>query len=154
MSGIPQKQAYRAFRAAVDASVWWEGLDAAALLRDQLNAEIGTELAPPSRLSGTTAQWWRRPLGDLLTDADAPLELIVLLKEWAKNACRDDEQVLPEMVATVLYYAAIVAIAAHHGTWASTQTRPEVIAACTRLIDYKWLEPRIRELFETWVAAR
>lgn len=98
----------------------WQPEELAAILRHQLSAPLAVALGP---LSAEVPQATRdlsprdvpASLGDLLGHPKPPMALLELTKRFAKLCRTDAENVLPEAIAMLLYYASIVAAILRHG---------------------------------------
>ncbi len=97
-----------------DAPTVYHGADPAVILRHQLQAPLTEELS--SSIAGMRIQLELEPaylkFEDLFHNPHPPIEVLTRAKDYAK-ACRSNPELLPPEVATVLYYAALVAARVH-----------------------------------------
>lgn len=95
----------------------WDASDLQAILRHQLDAEIEFDLTEFGGVAKETmaslavagGEAAARTFGQVLTGADPSLELLDMIRRFAKRCRTHGSDGIPEEVATVLYYAAIAA---------------------------------------------
>jgi hypothetical protein len=133
----------------------WEPGELSAILRHQLAAPLEMDLAmaglttaekvsPASAPPGDPI----RSFGDLLHHRDPPIELLVLVKDFAKAARQDPSVGLPGEVAGILYFASIVVA---RRRWAKRITRlddEEVEDGVRWALAEPWVDEATRSLFE------
>ena len=88
-----------------------------------------------------------RTFSDLLFHPAPPLELLVMVKDFAKAVRSEGDGRLPAEVATVLYYAAIAAALAHGHKKISELDDSTLRAGVNWALAWPWLDDKIRELF-------
>lgn len=128
-----------------------EAQDLGEVLRGQLAARI---VFDPSRLAtaanrdgAADAAGSLRSLGDLLADPNPPLELLELTKEFAKASDGRSDAPLPPPVATVLYYAAILAALLRHGRRITRLPDRALRDGVAWALRRPWLDAGTRRLF-------
>src|SRR5205823_4989142 len=82
--------------------------------------------------------------GDLLSHPRPPLELLELTKEFAKTSDTRASSPLPPEVATVLYYAAIVAARLRHGAGITGLGARDLRDGIAWALRQPWLDGRVR----------
>ena len=99
----------------------WSDADLGEMLRHELRSSLevdlsgaGGEGADEIRRFSSSGSFASATVGELLSHANPPIELLRRLKEFAKTADGEPLQ-LPSSVAIVLYYAAIAAARVHAG---------------------------------------
>jgi len=132
----------------------WSAADMAAILRHQLNAPLRADLSATNPRAGktldTVSQAGPPPatFGELFAHPRPPLELLELAKDFGKALRRDASCGVPAGVATVIYYASIVAAQLRCGRRISDLDE----AALRRGVDWAlaqpWLDAAIRAMFE------
>ena len=83
---------------------------------------------------------------DVLFHAQAPLELTVLIKEFAKQ--QRDAGNLSEEIISLLYVGAICASLAHGDRSISSLDDATLQANIQQLLAFSWLDERLRDLLE------
>jgi hypothetical protein len=138
--------------AAVDA-VWQPG-ELAAVFRHQLAAPVQFDLAGLDRRRAQQVRLLAAAQGlvlksfrDLLQHPAPPVQLLELVKDFAKRAGSSAESPLPKAVATVLYYAAIAAARLRCDRRITRLDDAELRRGCAWARDQEWLDPETRELF-------
>jgi hypothetical protein len=91
--------------------------------------------------------------GELFLHARPPLPLLRLTKRFAKTSDRRQTNPLPEEVATVLYYAAIVAALLRHGQRISRVSESTLREGVDWVLQQPWLSAALRGLFDEAHAA-
>jgi len=127
----------------------------AALLQSQLMAPLRFELGvlDADLLQGTGdaasgAGVRLDTFADLLHHPNPPVELLTLTKQFARDQRQEADGPVPPEVATVLYYAAIVAALVRHH---ERITHLDDVALCYGAqwaIDQPWVDGQTRTLFE------
>lgn len=107
----------------LDAARPWVAAELGDILHHQLHAAVAVDLAaldptlaPKLRELAVARGLVLSSFGDLLRHPQPPLELLGLVKEFAKANRHHPRSPLPAEVATVLYYAAIAAALVACGT--------------------------------------
>lgn len=133
----------------------WDADDLEAILEHQLAAPLEADLrgARPgfaawlAEINATL----RPPIatfGDLLSHAQAPIELLEVLKDFAKGCRSNADGPLPDDIATVLYLAAIAAAMVRHGARITRLGDEGVRHGLEWAQRQPWLDPKTRELLE------
>jgi hypothetical protein len=95
----------------------WEARDLGAMLRHQLGVNLRSDLpaAAAAAQLAEAAQSSIQTFGSLLNHAHPPIELLKLVKDFAKSGRVTQDGPLQAEVATVLYFAAIAVALVRHG---------------------------------------
>ena len=100
----------------------WQPDELGAILQHQLSADLPLDLGvmPPERVSHLKSLCGVNGLplnsfGDLFLHPHPPVELLRLVKDFAKSNRHKPCGPIPQEIATVLYYASIAAALAHTG---------------------------------------
>jgi hypothetical protein len=129
----------------------WRPEDLAAMLRHQLAANLALDLEaalPGSRVTDM-ARRAAPPIvtfGDLLFHPHPPLELLVMVKDFAKVGAEDAEQILPRELASVFYFGAIALAAKHWGKAISSLSPGRVKDGLLWTLRPTWLDDATRSL--------
>jgi hypothetical protein len=86
--------------------------------------------------------------GELFLHPRPPLPMLRLTKRFAKTSDRRTANPLPEEVATVLYYAAIVAALLRHGERISRVSDSTLREGTDWVLEREWVGGPLRGLFE------
>jgi hypothetical protein len=125
----------------------WSHADLGAVLRHQLSAPLLVDLRRlphwPGAEAGPSGNF-----GELLAHPCPPLELLRLTKEFAKAADQQEDRPLPVEVATMLYYAAIVAALVGCGERISRLSDDELRQGVAWALAQPFIAPQVRPLFE------
>jgi len=135
----------------------WDASELGDVLRHQLAApvEFGplespppTGPAPPASASAPApvTPAGIRSFGELLTQPEPPLALLVQLKEFAKVNRNHPQSVLPEPLCAVLYYAAIAAARLRLGAEITQMAPADVQAGFAWCLRLEWLDAATRQL--------
>lgn len=131
----------------------WNADELAAIFRHQLSASIqfdlgaldtgdGRKLAALSEAQGLLV----KSFGDLLLHPNPPIELLIMLKDFAKANASHRDSALPADVAKVLYYLAI-SVALVRCKQRITQTTDQELAQSLRwAIELPWIQTPQREI--------
>lgn len=133
----------------------WDARDLEAVLEHQLAAPLETDLAGARPgfagwLAGLNAAL-RPPVAtfaDLFSHPAPPVELLELVKDFAKRRRSDPDGPLPEDIATVLYLAAIAAALVRRGARITRLSGDGLRHGLEWSLRQPWLDPRLRDLFE------
>lgn len=130
---------------ALDGALPWSDDDLGAILRHQLQLPLEAELG--SSLQGASADELRQTFGDLLTSSVPCLSLLRAAKEFAKANRSDPNACLPGDVATVLYYAAILAARLRWRARISDLAPHDLLGGIEWTLSRHWLAPSLAPLF-------
>jgi hypothetical protein len=141
----------------VDGLGGWNTTELGPILEHQLDTPLDLDLGPGAMAGGPgsrpdagseRAGAEIRTFRQLLLDPHPPVELLNLVKQFAKGCRSQPDGPLPHEVATVLYLAAIAAARGKCHQRISTLDD----AAWQRAVDWalaqSWLNPGIRELLD------
>ena len=135
----------------------WDPQDLQAMLRHQLGAPLclslgilASEVAHELRQAAPESPLMT--LGELLQHPQPPLEVLNLVKRFAK-ICRGDEQnPLPSEIVIFLYYASITAARARLGTSISQLPHESLEQGLSWLDQQPWMAAEMRPLLQEGVA--
>jgi len=135
----------------------WGPEELGAILRHQLDTPLSVDLP----LSATAP--WAGPgiepsaagaggavpgtFADLFHRPDPPTQLLWVVKDFAKANCCHPASALPNDIATLLYYASIVAARLHARQTISQLTDEELRAGVTWVLGQTWVDERTQGLF-------
>jgi len=126
----------------------WNGSDLKSILAHQLATKILpdlTKIHPGFSDESFDADSVKDlTFGQALTDPNAPIELLKLIKDFAKVHWHSKSSGLPKEIAMVLYYAAI-ASGMNHGHGSITKLSPEDLKrGMQRVLDQNWVNDEIK----------
>jgi len=138
----------------------WNPAELEAILKHQLSAPIEVDLvslerhlAARLRLAASSQGLLLRSFGDLLHHPHPPLELLKLTKDFAK-ACRLSRGgPLPREIATVLYFASIVAALVRCRRRITRLDDANTRQGVEQCLAQSWLDAPTRRLFEDGLKA-
>ena len=90
----------------------------------------------------------KNPLCILLSHPNPPVELLEMVKGYAKSLSRHPASPLPREIAMALYYAAIVVAHLRCGKRISKLKDQEIRAGLERIVAQPWMTDDLRKLFE------
>jgi hypothetical protein len=130
----------------------WRSDELAEILRHQLDAPLLFDLsamgadgaAAASGEAGADHAW---SFGALFLHPRPPLTMLRLTKRFAKTSDRRSANPLPSQVATVLYYAAIIAALLRHGERISGVDDAGLCEGTAWVLGQAWVTGPLRELF-------
>jgi len=136
----------------------WQTEELGAILRHQLSAPVQFDLA---RIDQALAKKLRnlteaeglllRSFSDLLHHPTPPIELLVLLKDFAK-ACRNHpDGPLPEEIATLLYLASIAVAMMRAGRRITALDDEALRDGVKWLVDQTWVDDKTLSLFREFL---
>jgi hypothetical protein len=140
----------------------WRPSELGEILKHQLEAplvfDLGTVDGPlsddPSPAAVDSADASRvSSFGELFLHPRPPLPLLRLTKRFAKTSDRRRANPVPEEVATVLYYAAIVAALLRHGERISRVSDSTLREGVDWVLEQEWVGGPLRRLFDEARAA-
>jgi hypothetical protein len=132
----------------------WKPEELAEILRHQLEAQLLFDLREVDATSGKTAierevdAGALHSFGDLFRHPKPPVELLRLTKEFAKSSDMRPASPLPSAVATLLYYAAVVAARIRCGERISQLTDDDLRQGVNWALEQAWIDSVMRKLFE------
>jgi len=132
----------------------WPVSDLAAILRHQLNAPLRADLSTTNPDAGKTLDTVSAAgpapatFGELFAHPHPPLELLELAKEFGKALRRDPSAGVPVEVATVIYYASIVAARLRYGRQISDLDEAALRRGIQWTLARPWLDAATRALFQ------
>ena len=132
----------------------WEPDEYRAITEHLLRSPVQFDLAglDPS-LSGKLARLSEaeglllKSFGDLLRHSHPPLELLKLTKEWAKANRESSASSLPPEVASVLYYACIVAALTRLGKRITSLNDSQLRGGLAWVTKQPWIGEDLQSLF-------
>ncbi|MBI1371341.1 MAG: hypothetical protein GC159_01075 [Phycisphaera sp.] len=92
-------------------------------------------------------------VADMLSLDSPPVELLRMLKSYAKLCYHDPAGVMDKEVALMLYYAAITVALIKHDEVITSLKRPRLIRSLNSRLNKAWIDPRLEELFHDALAA-
>lgn len=132
---------------------FWRDEDLGPLYRHQMAAAVqvdlgGLDAGAASRLPGLCAAHGLllRSFGDLFAHPSPPVELLELTKRFAKALRHHPDSPLPPQVASVLYYASIVAALARCGRRISALDDASLRVGVEWALGRSWIDPPTRAL--------
>jgi hypothetical protein len=134
-------------RAESDDIPWWREEELADILLHQLGVPLLFDLREMPAVADDAPTVLPGTFGSLLFDENPPLPLLRLMKEFAKSSDKGLHNPLPPPVATVLYYAAILAARIRHGAQISALTQQELESGLAWALRQRWIDERTRGFF-------
>ncbi len=139
----------------------WGAADLHAILCHQLDAEVEFDLthfggvARETMANVATSGDVKGPrtFGQLLTDPDPPLEMLDMIRRFAKRSRTQGSEGMPEEVATVLYYAAIAAARLRHRVSISKLDDAALGSGLDWALRQSWMAEPLRDLFTVTIEA-
>ena len=138
------------------AETLWLPEELATVLRHQLSAPVEFEPRPIGSAQPPAHPRQTAPVtsfGELFHHPNPPVELLLLTKDFAKASRVRLECLLPEEVATVLYYASIVAARVRLGKRISGLDDKSVREGIEWVLAQPWVDEQTRGLFEQGLAS-
>jgi hypothetical protein len=131
----------------------WKPQELAALLRHQLAVPVPLEQweraqAPSDKPTGSAI----RSFGDLLNHPIPPIELLVMLKDFAKANAGHPDSALPSEVAKVLYYLAISVALLRHNHRITSMSDADLGSSLRWAIGLPWIGPQQQSLLKQAMA--
>jgi hypothetical protein len=138
---------------ATDEDIAWPADDLGAVLRHQLSAPLEIDAgnmdeAAVLRLVAGRRGLLVRSYGELLLHQRPPLPLLRAVKSFAKRCRLARRGALPREVATVLYFAAIVAALSRCGQRISSLSTSALREGVAWVLAQPWVQDPLRGLFE------
>ncbi|MFC1764637.1 hypothetical protein ACFL6U_21535 [Planctomycetota bacterium] len=110
-------------------------------LEEALPAMIQSLARELESLSGSS-------LGELLTSPETSTEILVKIKDHAKERGNTAQKETEREIALAVYYAAIAAALVHHNTKISEHTDQNLKNAFNKLEQHAWMPTNLRTLFQ------
>lgn len=131
----------------------WKPDELAAILRHQMTAPLQVDLARLDGAAGALRDAAEskglllKSFGDLLQHPHPPVALLKLMKDFGK-ACRiSPAGAIPREIASVIYFASIIAAMARCSRRISRLDRADLRRAVEWALDQPWLDGALRTLF-------
>ena len=138
-----------------DATPDWTPQELAAMLTHQLSAPLAFDLCALKEVSVEKVNAVAaahtpavESFGDLLTHAHPSVELLELVKEFAKTSDSNQNRLLPRPIASVLYYASIVAAQLRCDTRLTTLSDKLIGQGLRWSLSQDWLNDDLRSLLD------
>jgi hypothetical protein len=136
----------------------WRAEELAAVLRHQLSAPVdfephGGSREPHRGHARTKPGIAVANFQELFHHPNPPVELLLLTKEFAKASRVQLESLLPQEVATVLYYASIVVARTRLGKRISGLDDKTTRKGVEWVVAQPWVDERTRGLFQEGLVA-
>lgn len=132
----------------------WQPEELGAILRHQLAAPIlfdletlDPQLATKATALGASNRQFLRTFKDLFHSTEAPLELLVLSKDFAKASLTHPDSPIPKAIAEVIYFASIAVALILHGQRISRLEDGMLSRCFERMLARPWLDEQTRSLF-------
>lgn len=126
----------------------WAEAEYGALVRHQLNTPLMKDLAA---FDANAAEMLKhtpvKTFGELLRHSDPPVEVLRLIRDFAKRLKRHAAEPYPEDVATVLYMACIAAAETRAGVNITRMSETDRTGGYRWALSLSWLPDELRELF-------
>ena len=132
----------RLFDLEAESEIPWSTSDLAHLWRHQLATRLSADLSLPDSSTGS------RTFADLLQSTAPPLELLELVKQFARRAAAESPPALPREVAAMLYLAANCAALVQLGRKISSATPSALAAQLQQALTQPWLDEATRRLLQ------
>ncbi len=139
----------------------WEAADLHAILCHQLDAEVEFDLThfggvakeTMASVAASGDATKPRTFGQLLTEAAPPLEMLDMIRRFAKRSRTQGLEGMPEEIATVLYYAAIAAARLRHRESISKLDDAALMDGIDWALQQSWVAEPLRDLFSETIEA-
>jgi hypothetical protein len=137
-----------------DIRVAWSVTDLAAIWRHQLAAPLLLDLGSINDDANTAVSTHTRSaprlesFADLLGHPSPPIELLQLVKQFAKSQRHAGTALFPAEIASLLYYLAIVLAALRLRRRITRMDHSHLRQGVEWCLRQPWIDPATRELFE------
>ncbi|MBI1371340.1 MAG: hypothetical protein GC159_01070 [Phycisphaera sp.] len=138
----------------MDAQDLWRDDDLKTILDEQLKmplADMERILPNSGKKAERYAESTLPPLdtiGSALLHQQTPVELLKVIKSYAKVADRDPSEPIPQKVARVLYYASIASALVNQGALISSLATDRLTESLGARRRSAWITPKLCELFD------
>jgi hypothetical protein len=130
---------------------WWQPEELADIFQHQMDAPLIFDLgkygnldqAACSELTGGSPKTSR----ELLFGGQPPLQLLWLMKDFAKSCDADSGRSLPASIAMVLYYGAIISARAWYSQNISTLTDADLATGISWVVRQPWVDQSTKQFF-------
>ena len=131
----------------------WGDDDLAAMLRHQLQAPLQFDLTASETVTDagwttttTTLTNCPRTFGELFSHAEPPLELLKLVKDYAKIVETALNNPLPKEISMVLYFTSILLAKVRCGKRISSVSDDKIRQGGQWIIAQAWVDDRLRDV--------
>ena len=136
-----------------DATDLWSPEEMQAMWQHQLATAIDIDLggvtsvrATILRSSPQARSFEGKTFRDLFARPDAPIELLELTKEFAKQTVKDSEETQLKEVASALYYASYAAGVVHYRKSIGSMKDNELVPGFNWALKQTWLDDQTKKL--------
>jgi hypothetical protein len=129
----------------LDTPLCWSADDLKSILQHELQLPLQAELG--SKIDGASSDELQQSFGDLLSSPLPPLPLLRAVKEFAKANRNDPKALIPGELATMLYYAAILAARLRWRAKISELTVTDLLGGVDWALSRRWLASSLAPLF-------
>lgn len=133
------------------AGVWQED-ELAEVYRHQLDAPLEADLGDLAITLPIKRAGPQTTFRDLLYHAQPPLQLLVAVKQFAKQQGEEAHAAIPRQVSAVLYLAAISAAMLHCGERITEAGSEALLSKLRWAVARDWIEDSTRKLIEGAIA--
>jgi len=129
----------------------WTNRDMGSILAHQLGAPLIKDLVrvlPDAESALTAMDDTPRTFGELLQHRHPPVDILRMVKDFAKQLHKMAHNAYPEQVATLLYYAAIATAQVRTNTCITDLPPQSLHKGYAWALTQTWLTPDLRTLFE------
>jgi hypothetical protein len=131
----------------------WTPEEMQAMWRHQYSAPIDVDLdsvvsvqATQLRKCPSIAEFRSKTFAEVLTHVSPPIELLKLIKEFAKQTLQNAEERQLKSIASALYYASYAAGLMRHRQQIGSMSFDELRPGFDWMLDQPWMDPQTRKL--------
>lgn len=133
----------------VDEQPCWTDKDYRGLLRHQLDAPLKDDLgALFADAADIVKKEKTTTFGALLADASPSVDLLRMVRHFAKKMGARGDDIYPAALAKIIYFAAIAAAEIHAHARISRLSDTELAAGYRWASNQEWVDPTLKKLFE------